>query len=542
MGVVDELIRAREAFERRDWVAAYGGLSDAGDRELSADDFAALATVAHLLGRRNDCIQALQRAFQANLDRADSPAAVRSALWLATVLFLGGEIAIANAWVGRAERLLDDVDGDVVERGYLFEMMFFGHVVAGRFDEAFVVGPRVVEYGRRFHDPDLLALGLHGEGRMAIYSGRVADGLRLLDEAMVGVVAGEVSPIYAGIVYCSVIEACQEISDFGRAGEWTHALTTWCDAQPGLVAFTGQCAVHRGQLMRLHGAYEDALDEFERATRRYAEAGGHPAVGLTHRERGDVLRILGDYDAAEDAYLEAVRLGNEAQPGRALLWLARGRTEPAVATMRRLLAEQRSPVHRSGLLAAAVDVLVDGGAADEAEPLAQELTAIGDSFGCSALQAAACHAVGTVALARADPATALGAARRAAGGWARLVAPYDLARSRVLIGRALALLGDEESAAAELTAARNAFAELGAGPAEQEAAELLGRSAVPGGLSPRELEVLRLVAAGRSNAEIAAELVIAEKTVARHLSNMFVKLDVGSRTAAAAFAFEHRLL
>jgi DNA-binding CsgD family transcriptional regulator len=255
-----------------------------------------------------------------------------------------------------------------------------------------------------------------------------------------------------------------------------------------------------------------------------------------------VLRILGDYDAAEDAYLEAVRLGNEAQPGRALLWLARGRTEPAVATMRRLLAEQRSPVHRSGLLAAAVDVLVDGGAADEAEPLAQELTAIGDSFGCSALQAAACHAVGTVALARADPATALGAARRAAGGWARLVAPYDLARSRVLIGRALALLGDEESAAAELTAARNAFAELGAGPAEQEAAELLGRSAVPGGLSPRELEVLRLVAAGRSNAEIAAELVIAEKTVARHLSNMFVKLDVGSRTAAAAFAFEHRLL
>src|SRR5829696_8777626 len=114
MGVVDDLIRAREAFERRDWVAAYGGLSDVNAGELVADDFAALATVAHLLGRRNDCIQALQRAFQANLDRGEPPAAVRSALWLATVLFLGGEIAIANAWVGRAERLLDDVDGDVV--------------------------------------------------------------------------------------------------------------------------------------------------------------------------------------------------------------------------------------------------------------------------------------------------------------------------------------------------------------------------------------------------------------------------------------------
>jgi len=412
----------------------------------------------------------------------------------------------------------------------------------GDLGEAAALAPLVTDYGRRFHDGDLLAVGLSFEGRLAIYSGRVAEGLRLLDEAMVGVLAGEVSTLFSGMVYCSAIEACQEVADFGRAGEWTHALSSWCESQPGLVAFTGQCAVHRGQLMRLHGAYAEALAELDRAAARYAAAGGHPAVGLACYERGETRRIRGEYDAADAAYDEAAAHGHPAQPGRALLWLGQGRVEEAVAASRRLLAEVTDPVHRSGVLPAVVEVFVAAGDVEAGVAAVQELAELAGSFGCSALLAAAGGESARVALARGDAAAALPPARAGLEGWARLEAPYEAARCRALLGRALRLQGDEASAVGDLTEARRTFAQLGAAPAEREAAELLGQAEAPCGLSPREVEVLRLVAAGRSNTEIAAELFLSEKTVARHLSNIFTKLDVGSRTAAAAFAYKHKLV
>ena len=542
MSVLDDLHQARETYERREWVAAYRALSDLDDAHLQADDFAALAITAFLLGHRNDCIQALQRAYQAELEEDDTLGAVRAAYWLAITLWQGGEVAIGNGWLARGQRLLEHIEQDVVERGYLLERATFGHIAKGEFAEAAAAAPIVTEYGRRFGDPDLTAMGLHIEGRLTIFSGHVADGLRLLDEAMVWVLAGEVSPILSGVIYCSCVEACQQISDFGRMGEWTHALTIWCDSQPGLVAFTGQCAVHRGQLMRLHGAFHDAISELEHAAARYAAAGGNPAVGQAHYERGEALRITGENDAAEAAYTEAATYGHPAQPGRALLWLARGRSHAASAAIHRVVAEVQDPVHRSQLLPTAVDVLVTVGELEEAASLADQLGGFGSAFGCSALQAAAEYARASVALARADAEDALAAARGAADAWARLSAPYEVARCRVLIGRALRLIGDAESAVAELAEARRAFARLGAAPAEHEVAVLLGDARVPGGLSPRELEVLRLVAAGKSNPEIAAALVLSGKTVSRHLSNIFAKLDVGSRTAAAAFAFEHHLV
>lgn len=542
MSVLDDLHQARETYERREWVAAYRALSDLDDAHLQADDFAALAITAFLLGHRNDCIQALQRAYQAELEEDDTLGAVRAAYWLAITLWQGGEVAIGNGWLARGQRLLEPIEEDVVERGYLLERATFGHIAKGEFAEAAAAAPRVTEYGRRFGDPDLTAMGLHIEGRLTIFSGHVADGLRLLDEAMVWVLAGEVSPILSGVIYCSCVEACQQISDFGRMGEWTHALTIWCDSQPGLVAFTGQCAVHRGQLMRLHGAFHDAISELEHAAGRYAAAGGNPAVGQAHYERGEALRITGENDAAEAAYTEAATYGHPAQPGRALLWLARGRPDAASAAIHRVVAEVQDPVHRSQLLPTAVDVLLTVGELEEAASLADQLGGFGSAFGCSALQAAGEYARASVALARADAEDALAAARGAADAWARLSAPYEVARCRVLIGRALRLIGDAESAVAELAEARRAFARLGAAPAEHEVAVLLGDARVPGGLSPRELEVLRLVAAGKSNPEIAAALVLSGKTVSRHLSNIFTKLDVGSRTAAAAFAFEHHLV
>jgi DNA-binding NarL/FixJ family response regulator len=541
MGVVDDLNQAREAYERQEWVAAYQALSDLDAPQMRADDFSALATTAYLLGRRNDCVQALQRAFQAHLDAHDDLAAARSALWLAVVLLTGGEPAVGGGWAARAERILDGVDGDVVERGYALAHTVFRHLVDGEYAEALEVAGAVADYGERYRDPDLLALALNVQGRVLTEAGQVGQGVRLMDEAMVGLLAGEVSPIIAGLVYCALIEACVLVRDYGRVAEWTRALTTWCDAQPGLVAFTGQCAVHRGQLMRLHGAYADALDELAQAMERYARAGGDPAVGLAHLERGEVLRLMGEYDAAETAYAAAARTGDEALPGRTLLWLARGRPEAAAGAVRRLVDETVDPVGRIPLLPAAVEVLIAVGAVDEAAPLADELDRIAAAFGGSALAGAAGDAAARVALARGDATVAVAAARSATAAWAELSAPSEVACGRVLLGRALRLQGDEHTATTELVAARDSFAAIGARPAEREAAELLGGDVPPGGLSPREVEVLRLVAAGMTNAEIAAELVLAEKTVARHLSNIFTKLGVGSRTAAAAFAFEHDL-
>jgi DNA-binding CsgD family transcriptional regulator/tetratricopeptide (TPR) repeat protein len=540
MGVVEELIRAREAYGRREWLAAYDGLSDAAPNELTPADFVRLATAAYLLGQRNDCVQALQRAYQLNLRGGDTLAAVRSAFWLAMVLLTSGETAIGGGWVARSQRLLASIDGDVVERGYVLIHLMLRHFDAGEFDAAYQLAEQVTGYGHRYSDPDLVAMGLSGQGRLLLYGGRVPDGLALLDESMVGVASGEVSTIFAGNIYCSMIEACQEIDDFDRAARWTAALTTWCTQQPGLVPFTGQCAVHRGQIMRARGAFDDALTEFDLAVQRYLAEQSPAPAGLAMAERGDVLRVRGDLAGAQAAYERAVAFGHEPQPGLALLWLAQGRTEAAAAAIRRLLGEVGDPVHRSRLLPAAVEVLLSAGQHDEAIAAAAELESVGGSFGCPSVRARADHAAALVALECGEPAAAMPRLRQAHAVWERLGWRYETARCRVQLSRALHALGDEESAVTELAAARRTFAELGAAPAEREAATLITPT-YPGGLTSREVEVLRLVAAGKSNPEIARQLFLSEKTVARHLSNIFTKLDVASRTAAAAFAYEHHL-
>jgi DNA-binding CsgD family transcriptional regulator len=324
--------------------------------------------------------------------------------------------------------------------------------------------------------------------------------------------------------------------------EWTRALTSWCDAQPGLVAFTGQCAVHRGQLLRLRGAFDDAVEELERAAERYALGGGGPAVGLAHEERGDVLRLLGDLRDADRAYEQALRHGSRAQPGRALLCSARGDPQGAIGMIEPLLDEVGDTVGRARLLPAAVQIHLAAGDVPATASLVRELHEIATAFGCAGMLAISAHAAGSVALAEDDPARAVAAIRPAIDMWTELGASYELARCRVILGEAQRSLGDERSARSELAAACDLFAEIGARPAEFDTRRRLGHAESPGGLTDREIQVLRSVAAGKSNAEVAAELVIAEKTVARHLSNIFTKLGVSSRTAAAAFAFEHGLV
>ncbi len=542
MSIVDDLARAREAYEQGDWLTAYGTLADADAAAVEPEDHLRLGTASYLLGRKDDSVLAFQQGFQAHLDAGRPREAVRCAFWIALVLMNSGEVSVGSGWAARAQRILDDIDEEVVERGYVLIHAMFRYIFSSEFERAYETALEITAVGNRFRDADLVAMGLSSQGRLLLYSGRVPEGLALLDESMVGVVAGDVSPIIAGVTYCNMIEACQEICDFGRAAEWTAALSAWCDDQPGLVRYTGQRAVHRAQMMRVQGAYPDALEELERSVERYVAAGTPEPAGMAMAERGDVLRILGSYAEAEAAYTEAMGYGHDPQPGLALLWLARGRRDPALAAVRRLLAETEGPVHRSRLLPAAVEVLLsDANDVEEAAPLVEELTGLAAAFGCAGLLAAAAQAAAAVALVSNDPAPALKESRSARKHWMAAGSPYESARAQVLTGRALRAMGDEESCVAELAEARRTFASLGARPAEREVSGLLGHDA-PGHLTEREVEVLRLVASGRSNPEIAQALVLSEKTVARHLSNIFTKLGVGSRTAAAAFAYEHQLL
>jgi DNA-binding CsgD family transcriptional regulator len=536
---VDVMLQAREAYGRRDWVLALDRLRGAGD--LAPEDTMALATSAYLLGNVDEAVRALQGGYQDRIRNGDSLGAVRFASWLGLLLNIRGESAVGGGWVARAQRLLESETEDVVERGYLLAHEFFQHLGRGDFARAAETAARVVETGRRFNEHDLIAQGLMMQGRIMIYAGRVPEGLALLDEAMIGLAAGEVSPIIAGMAYCSLIEACQELSDFSRAASWTSALTRWCDTQPGLVPYTGQCALHRGQIMRLRGAYDEALAEFAQAQRRYVKEGTVAPAGMALTEQGDVLRIRGKLDEAEVAYRQAAELGHEPQPGLALSWLARGRTTAAITAIHRLLAEAHDPVHRSWMLPAAVEVLVSARLLDEARQHADELTGIASAFGHSALRAMAAYAAANVELASGELEDALSHARESCRLWSGVGAPYETARARVLVARALRELGDEDSATTEFAAARRAFAEVGAAPAATEVDRLLGR-ARPAGLTERELEVLKLVAEGRSNPDIARVLVLSHKTVERHLSNIFTKLDVPSRTAAAAYAHEHGLM
>lgn len=543
MGVVEDLARGREAFERRDWATAYARLAEADtEQPLPAVALAMWATAAHLLGRTDACLRVMQRAFQQHLEAGELEPAVRCCFWLGLTHMLAGDMAVAGGWWSRGWRLVEEVEGETAERGYLLVPRSMQQLMTGQAVAAAETAAEVEQLGRRFKDADLVALGMHARGRALLYQDRVPDGVALMDEALVGVSAGEVSPVIAGMVYCSTIESCQEISDFDRARQWTKALTRWCDEQPDLVPYTGQCALHRGQLMRLHGALPDAIEELRLASRRYAVSGAVHASGLAVYERGEVHRMRGEHDAAEAAYKEASGCGCDPQPGLALLRLAQGRTDAAVAAARRLLGETGDVVRRSKVLAACTEVLLAAGDVDTAREAAAELSDIAERFGCGALLAQAAFCRASVALADGDAASAVPELRTAWRHWYDLGARYEAARTRLQLGRACLAAGDQDSARMEVEAAAVGFAEVGAGPSVAEAEALLGRPRRPDGLTAREVEVLCLVAAGKSNPAIASELVLSEKTVSRHLSNIFTKIDVTSRTAAAAYAFEHRLV
>ncbi|GAA3123291.1 DNA-binding CsgD family transcriptional regulator [Kribbella aluminosa] len=518
--------------EQHDWPAEYAALT-AADRHapLPPADLDRLAVAAFVLGHDDEVAHCRERAYEGHLAAGDRRSAARSAFWLGFHLQNRGEFAHAAGWRSRIERQVAEDSAEFAAMRMLGDaaaLMMSGDAAAAL--------PMFEQSSGLTADAGLLVLATLGRGRCLMTTGRGAEALAALDEAMVHVTGGRIGPEVSGLAYCAVIDLSMQLYDVRRAQEWTRALTGWCDAQSGLVPYRGACLVHRAEILQLRGAWAEAAGAAEDACRRLAETQAGALGGAWYR-LAEVERQRGRYAAAERAYQQASAHGAEVQPGFARLRAAQGNRVPAIAGLERALAEHPHSPNRPVLLAARVDLAIDAGDFETARTAAAELGGLAGPDS-PYLQAVAAYAEGAVRIACGDPRGAVPALRRAWSLWQQLDTPYEAARTRLLVARACRALGDGDAAQMELDSARAVFERLGA-VADLAALDAGGRV---GGLSPRELEVLRLLATGATNRRVAEQLFLSERTVARHVSNIFGKLGVSSRAAATAYAYSHGLV
>ena len=538
----DPLQRGRQSFERRAWLDAYQALRVADQEEpLAVDDLDRLATSAYLVGRELEFVQYLERLHRIHLDAGAPQRAARYAFWLGLTLLFRGQAAQSNAWIARGRRLIDGID--CVEAGFLLLPLVEQQLHEGDVQAAHATATEAAAVGSRFGDADLIAIARHLQGRALIAAGSVVDGLALLDESMLSVVAGELSLLLTGLMYCSVIAACRQVYALGRAREWTFALSSWCEQQSQELTFTGTCLVHRAEIMQFHGAWPDALAEARSACERSDRASLRPPAAALYQQ-AEIHRLRGEFDRAEEAYRAASHSGFDPQPGLALLRLCQGRTDAAAAAIGRLFGATTDPRRRARLLPARIEIALAIGEVAEAREAWHELDGLAQSFDSDVLRATTLQAGGAIELSDGSARTALVQLRQAFEEWGRLDVPYECARVRLLIGLACHSLGDSETAALEFSAARSVFEQLEAKPDLERMDRLKSRALASEKrqLTRRECEVLRLIAAGHTNRAIAATLSVSERTVDRHVSNILVKLGVPSRAAATAYAYSHNLL
>jgi len=534
---VDE---ARRAFSEQRWADARCVLAALPTEDLEPDDVHRYATASYLTGHDTEAFDLWARAHRQCAEQGDVERAVEYGIRLAQGLGFKGDVARSRGWVDRTARLLDRLNVECVQHGYLehglgmCQLFESGDVPGAR--ERFSKAGKIAE---RHRDAELAAFARMGEGRMLIYLGEVTKGLALLDEAMTAVEAHEIPAMAIGDAYCTVIDACHELFDVRRCETWTASFTRWCDEQQGLVLYRGHCLLHRAELSLLRGAWPEALIEAREACARLAEPVSHATLGGANYLEGELHRLLGNAPAAEAAYRLANEHGCPPQPGLALLRLAEGNVGAAAATIRRVLAETEGAVPRVRVLIAAVDILLAADDVETAGAASSELEELAGAIGAPLLLAHAARAAASTSFATGDARGALTAARRAVSAYCELDAPYDAALARLVLADACDALGDHDGGVLERETAAATLAALGArapGRPADEAATL------PGGLTARELEVLVILAQGKTNRVIADELFISEKTVASHVSHIFTKLGVASRSAATAYAFAHGLV
>ncbi len=534
----------RESARKQAWGAAFESLLEA-DRQaaLEPDDLQLLSLSAQLIGKEAESGEFLARAHQGFFSRGQTRQAARCACWLSFLSLLRGDRAQASGWLGRARRLLES-EPECVEHGYALLPVGMLSVREGDYAAGHAAFLEAASIGQRFGDADLASLARQGQGRSLIRQGEIARGQALLDEAMVAVMAGEVSPMVAGGIYCSVIEACGEIFDFRRAQEWTAALERWCNMQQDIVPYRGHCLIRRAEILQMKGAWPDALMEAQCACERLSQPTPKPAVGPAFYRKAEMHRRRGEFAEAEQAYRQASQWERTPRPGLALVRLAQGQVQTAYATIRHISHEPAEPAKRADLLTAYIEIALEAHDVKAARTAADELSGIADRINAEFLNAMSAWANAAVLIEEGSLPSAISYLRQALECFRQLEAPYQVARTQALLALAYCKQGNPEAAAIEYTRARDIFRKLGATPDAARVEKLMhsAPSLGAGPLTARELEVLRMVASGATNRAIAAKLKISEKTVARHVSNIFNKLDLSSRAAATAYVYQNRLV
>jgi DNA-binding CsgD family transcriptional regulator len=535
---LEDLARGRAAYDARNWDVCCEALATV-DREegLQPQDLRLLAIALYLTGHEEESLAATARAHRACLESGAWREATQAAFWHGWILHAVGDHSRASGWIARARSLVVEHDLDGVEPALLAVIDARERIDARDLEGAIALATGAALVGREHGEQDLQVLGMLTVAQALLMSGRAPEALPHLDEVMVAVSSDELTPTVAGLAYCAVIAICMGLDDLRRAREWTTALSSWCDTQSGLVPYRGQCLVHRAQIMTLQGAWPEAVAEARTAC---AQLRGQ-AVGDAWYQLGELHRLRGEYADAEDAYRQANACGRQPEPGLAQLRFGQGRLAAAATTSRRLVQEPQR-WDRDDILFAHTDLMIADGDLAAAAAAADELVVSAELLEAPLRRARAAEARAAVLLAQGHPHDALPWLRDAAHCWQELGMPYDGARVRVRIGDCVRAAGDRESAALEYDAARLVFERLGARPDLDRLARLDLPAGALGGLTAREAEVVRLVATGLTNRAVAGALFLSEKTVARHLANVYGKLGISSRAAATAWAYEQGLV
>jgi ATP/maltotriose-dependent transcriptional regulator MalT len=539
MSVGDPLESVHDALRRSDWQAALIAAREASvdTPDLEADRLDSEAEAAWWLGRLDQCIAAREAAYRIYEEQGDRRRAGQCAVWLWEHHSICAHRATASGWLRRARRALEGDTESVAFGNLLLREAEMAHG-AGDLDRGRELATSALDLARRLRSTDLEAEALQTQGRILIDQGQVDDGMAHLDEAMLFAVEGRLGPFATGKVYCSLIAACEELGDFDRAAEWTDATLRWAQHHPFAI-FPGICRLHRAIVLKRRGALGAAEEEARRACEELRDS--HIAnSAAAWAEVGDIRRRLGQLDEAEGAFARSQEVSGSPCGGFALLRLAQGRIEEALTIITSCVAQQANPLGRARLLPMLVQIALGAGDFDSAHRAMSELEMTVATFGTDSLLATERSTRGRLMLADGDPA-ATATLQQAVESWQELGVPYEEATARTLLGQALRAAGDETGATASFDAAAKLFDQIGA---RLDARQALGdnRPTLPAGLTLREAEVLRLVADGLTNNEIATELFLSPKTVSRHLSNIFTKIGVSSRASATAFAVEHHLL
>lgn len=511
------------------------------DDGATADELVERADEVWWAGRIDKYLELAEPAYRRLVDEERPRPAARLAMWIGVQYLARGDMATGSGWLERAGRLLADL-APCPEHAYLrYHTEVLGGIASGDLEPAAAAAQEVRADGATYGDPNLVALGLAGEAAALLRMGEVRDGLRRLDEAMLAAADESLDRVWAGAVYCHLIAECHGLHDVRRLAEWTRATWDWIEEHSPVKVYPGVCRVYRSHVLAVTGDWDRAEVVAGEAVRDLAGRNIF-AQAEAHCLLGDLHRVQGRLEEAEEAYARARSLGRDPQPGRALLDLARGHVADAKAALAAALAVAEAPLERARLAQAQIEVALAAGDLDAALEACNELEETADAYGTSGLEASALQWRGAVALGQGQPDKAMSAIREACRRWSEVDARLEVGRSRVLLGRAYRELGDERTATEELMGAREEFDRLGAVGELRKVDSELGISGGHDLLSDREVEVLGLVARGRTNQEIADQLVLSKRTIDRHVSNMLRKLDLRSRTEATAYAFEHRLV